>query len=924
MINAWEAVRAAVDAGDAAAIAALTSGFDDGRRREVARELPRYLPVARQAGERRDIERNEDHQARWQTLVAHAEHTGRSVWELPEATAMWGHGQVGSRWIEAMRVAGAGVIAGAAAVAGWLNKRDLERVRAPADIDDIPLILQVVAARPVAWQEDLAVRLALSLRGARPQPGDRRAQLALALLRETGAEPPGHDPLTLAWVAAASAAAAGELAADPLLDAMAPRIFEAEGAGRLLRQDRWLARALSTLAADGRIKRAALLDGCRTRFLRGGQAADLRFFVALHDLLDPAAEELAPHARDYAAMLSLSAANVADLALRQLRRAGVTPPAEAVESLLFRTEGRLVRAGLSLLDRVLKEPAEDVDAYAPALTAALMCESAEARERAVKLAVKHAGRFGPEATGTIRDTVAMLPPGPGAALAGVFGGAAAVEPARPRFHPGPLPSVPEPELMPPLITNAKALARLGLSEYGWLGSERWLDGFVRLAAGEQRDELIAELAPLAARGGDQLYQWVPWWQTSEWAQAMARELAEPGAERRAMPDGRADPARRVPETAHGAVWRLMPLARFAEVYEAQLDGRIPPCLLATPTRANGLLDPEALIERLEGYERDGVNALPLDLRQALLRMRRTVTGEVVSRAARLTGPAGRQVHKWLTDRPADPEVVLRWTTHEGDPRIPAEFAFGPEYAEVLGDLLVPRWHDEPCEQLLAVFAGHRELAAARAVYALKSSWPLSKPKACDLDRLASADGPGGPGLALLLAHYLLEGTDGVRPLLRLAASGDLPGAELGRQLAVLLERGESRPADAIAALGEAARLGAHREVWQVMTGLLPAYLPGPGQGATSVHTRLMRCAAEVAEWADARGRLAVVAELAGRRRTSELVRQARRVHALLARGSPEARPRLARGSPEARPRLARGSPEARPRLARGSPEARPS
>jgi hypothetical protein len=54
-------------------------------------------------------------------------------------------------------------------------------------------------------------------------------------------------------------------------------------------------------------------------------------------------------------------------------------------------------------------------------------------------------------------------------------------------------------------------------------------------------------------------------------------------------------------------------------------------------------------------------------------------------------------------------------------------------------------------------------------------------------------------------------------------------------------------------------------------------------GATSVHTRLMRCAAEVAERAAARGRLAVVAELAGRRRTSELVRQARRLRALLVR-----------------------------------------
>ncbi|MEV4178071.1 hypothetical protein [Nonomuraea sp. NPDC049709] len=880
MINAWDAVRAAIDAEDLAAIAALLTGFDDDQRREVARELPRYLPVAQRAGERRDIERHQEHQARWRELAVQAEQAGRSVWELPEALGMINNSLVGARWIEPLRVAGAGAMAGAAAVAGWLNRRELVRGGTVDGFDDVPPILDLVASRPAAWQEDLAARLALRLRQARPRSDDGRVRLALALLRATGVEPPRHDPLTLAWIIATPVA---ELGADPLLDAMVPRLFEAEGAGRLLRGERELGPALAALAAAGRIKRGALLDGCRSRFLRGGQAADLRFFVGLHDLLDPAAEEVLPHARDYAAMLSLPAANVADLALRQLRQVGGTPPAEAVVSLLFRPEGRLVRAGLALLDRVLKEPSEGIDAYARALAAALTCESAEARGRAVHLAVRHAARFGAEAAGTIRDTVAMLPSGPGAVLAAVFGGEAVPEPPRPRFQPPPLPSVPEPARMP-LITDARILARVELREFDWEQPERWLDGFVRLASCEQRGTLIAELAPLAARCRDQEYQWTPWWDTFTWAAAMARELIEPGAERRAMPDGRADPARRVPEPQHTAVWRFMPLARFAEVYQALLDGRMPPYLLATPTRANGLLEAQALVERLEGYERDGVQALPQDLRQALLRLgRSSVTGEAVRRAARLTGPDGSLVHRWLTDRPADPRAVLRWTTHQDDPRINAEFGFGPEYAQLFGDLLVPRLHDEPCALLLPVLAGHRELAAARSVYALMSSWPMSKPTARDLDRLVLADGPGGPGLALLLARHLLEGPDGdgVRPLLLLAASGGLPGAELGRQLAVLLERGHGRPADAIAALAEAARLGAHREVWQVMTGLLPTYLPGPGERATGVHTRLLRLAAEVAGWADARGELPVVAELAGRTRASELVRQARDLHALL-------------------------------------------
>ncbi|MGP4099033.1 hypothetical protein [Nonomuraea sp. KM90] len=97
MINAWDAVRAAIDAEDLAAIAALLTGLDDAQRREVARELPRYLPVAQRAGERRDIERHQEHQARWRELAVQAEQEGRSVWELPEALGMISNSLVGAR-----------------------------------------------------------------------------------------------------------------------------------------------------------------------------------------------------------------------------------------------------------------------------------------------------------------------------------------------------------------------------------------------------------------------------------------------------------------------------------------------------------------------------------------------------------------------------------------------------------------------------------------------------------------------------------------------------------------------------------------------------------------------------------------------------------------------------------------------------------
>ncbi|WP_067177979.1 hypothetical protein [Microtetraspora niveoalba] len=897
MTNAWDEVRAAIDAEDAAAVAALVAGFDEERRREVARELPGHLPVAREAGRRRDEEREREWRARWLELDRRAERSGRSVHWFPEVHGLYAT-RVDSLWMEPMRVAGAGTIAGAAAVVTWLNKRDLTRFWEPDEIDDTAPILQVVAARPAAWQRDLAVRMALRLRAARRPEPDRRVRLTLELLRRTGAEPPEHDPLTLAWIAASTP---GELAGDPLLDAMTPRLFEAEGVGRLLRADREWPAALAGLADSGRIRRAALLDGCRARFLRGGEAVDQRFFVRLYELLDPAPDEVAPHTGDYLALLASAPANVAGLALKQVRRAGPVPPeraGEAVEGLLFRGEGRLVRAGLAWLDRLLKDPAGDLDAYAPALAAALVCESGDARDRAVKLAVKHAPRFGPPGAETIREVVALLPAGQGAELAEVFGGEPAPQPEPApecaRFVPVPLPDVPPPAPMPPRVEAPETLVRLSLqlSEFDWMSSERWLDGFVRLAAGcpdgPERARLAAALAPLAARCPDRRFRWRPWWGTGDWAAAMARELAEPGAERRAHPEGRLTVAERVPGMTHAGLGKLMPLFRYAEVYEALVEGTLPPYLLGTPTRANGLLDAETLVERLEGYERDGVAALPLDLRQALLRLGRTVTDEVAERAARLNGEAGRTVARWLTDRPEEPRVVLTWGTYEGDTRITSEFVSGPEYREVLGDLLVPRMHDESCGRLLAVLAGHRELAAARSAYTLRTYWPLNKPSAEDLRLLVSADGPAGPGLCLLLAQFLLEGPDGeaVLPLLHLAAAGDLPGEELGRRLADLLARDGDGPGEVVAALRAAAERGAHREVWQVMRGLLPACLPGPDGRATTTHTRLMRFAADAAEWAGARGELAVVARIAARTRGSELVRQARRLHDLLTAEAP--------------------------------------
>ncbi|MBB2915038.1 hypothetical protein FHS43_006353 [Streptosporangium becharense] len=334
-MTVWEEIRDLIGTGDAFKVAAGVAGLDDAGRREVARELPGHIEVARWEVERRLGERSErlgrirlergeaykrfarergvplrEIHHRWaETLGWGGDMEG--TWEdprlsLPEAERKYPSRAEYDAWIDPMRVAGAGTISGAAAVVAWLNRRDMERRRGFADL--VEPVLQAVAARPAEWQADLATRLALRVRVRRDRweddPRDRNLPLTFALLGRTGVTPPEHDPLVVVW--ASTPPTAERLRDDPLLDTLLPRLFQAQGVGSVLREERadppaaasWLS-ALHTLAAEGRVDRELLLRGCVGRFLRGGSVTDLRFFARLHELLEPSPAEVASRAGDY-------------------------------------------------------------------------------------------------------------------------------------------------------------------------------------------------------------------------------------------------------------------------------------------------------------------------------------------------------------------------------------------------------------------------------------------------------------------------------------------------------------------------------------------------------------------------------------------------------------------------------------------------
>ncbi len=239
--------------------------------------------------------------------------------------------------------------------------------------------MKAVSGRPAAWRADLAVRLAKRIR----RPDDRIVPLALALLRDGEVTPPDHEPLVAAWLSAVG------VAEDPLTPHLLPKIFDAAGAGPALvsetltpKPSRWLALAARRAARD------QVIEGCVRRFLLGGDARDLRFFVRLH-----ARGAHAAGVGRAAARLSAAAARRAGAGGRAGLAAGAAGGARSGgrrrgdRGADVPAGGEARRKGLTWLDRELATAPERVADHLTALTNAYAHASHEVRDRAVTLAL---------------------------------------------------------------------------------------------------------------------------------------------------------------------------------------------------------------------------------------------------------------------------------------------------------------------------------------------------------------------------------------------------------------------------------------------------------------------------------------------------------------------------------------------------------
>ncbi|MFE6765688.1 DUF6493 family protein [Streptomyces sp. NPDC057689] len=825
---------------------------------------------------------------------------------------------------KAILVAGAGCHTGAAGCATWLGGRDMrDWVHSP-----YPWVLEVLGDREPDWLADLARRLA-----ARAVESDAEYRLVEELARRAGCALPVSDGMVLAWAERVNSSrwqAGSEkplvdvLRADARLDVLVPHLLTMPELPSVVAwvdssspANSWPA-ALTALVAEGLLDRAALLDACTARLLRGGKPTDLRFCLLVVRGLDPTSEEEAARVADWIAMAADGPSPVAGHAQEVLARLdaqgalSVRQLAEVSGAVLFRTEKKLVRAQLIQLGKVLRRNASAAEELLPVIADAFGHPDTDAQERALKLAARALPAAAPEVREEAARMASLLAPVHREAARAVFGELLEDEPEAAYEEVLPPPPALRPLGPPPgsvaELTEEVTAALLSPDAEDVTAFERALDGLVRYARTD-REELVAALEPALAG---------QWWATAskgevEWRMSrnhyglhvvVASLLGR--VSRQSVHDGQARPTG-TGGCCHDALNGIL----YARLWEAAAEvrsGRLP-YLLATPTWHTGTIAAGELVERLRGYQVLGLRAGPVDFAQALLRVRRTDAKEAAQEASALGTEEGDRLAAWLlADEPlaaviprhvdTDVEVGRDWLrqtvikarrvllTTRDNPLVRKNF---PRPFHWLGSAHSPRNQNCYCwiaesPQWTATLPEDGETLAAWLLSSVAACVQEQRGTAWLLPALAETGGPAAGAIHLALAYGLgarhaEDRLAAVDALLVLAARGRLDTALLGGELDVLLEQDSVKPNRLADSARTAAGTGAYGTVLSVLAPVLPALLAR--EKAPRGLSDLLAVAAECAEHSGppTTGPVPGLAETAARGGTTQLVRQAVRLEA---------------------------------------------
>ncbi|WP_431676445.1 DUF6493 family protein [Kitasatospora sp. KL5] len=780
--------------------------------------------------------------------------------------------------------------------------------------------------RGTAWQRELAARLAEWL----PPRGDGpRWLVAHGLAVWSGATVPTTDGYVTGWVREGSLmryhhreiaewfadqglrepvphhdTLLSWLRAQPRLAEFVRRLFEVPDVGaeftdpyaaRFGPDNEW-PKALTALAAEGVLDRAELLDHCLGKLLRGDRPGNLRGFLHLHDALAPDPDEILARSRDYlrlAADGAPTAAKTAQAALRTLDdRLPADTFAELTEAVLGRPEKTLANTQLTWAGALMRRHPAQADALLPAVAAGFAHPAAGVQDKALQLAARHLAQAGPDTVHVLRTAARGLGPvsaadarrllGTDDATADADAGPGAASDPLPPAAPGPVPARP----MPPAVTGpyelAERLAAL-LADHSPEPAE--FEAVLAAAVAEHHRDApaVAEaLAPLAARRGRGRLR--PGELRSGQAALGCLLDVLAGGDHGHDPDGYAEELCALP--AHLRTAPVLPALRVFEAvshlaaHRADHDGSggPVPVLLATPTGADGALDPAVLADRLDACRAAGAVPWPVDLAQALLRLPPDAVAAAADRARGL----GAELPTLALEMPEDfhvqrPDMPERTGPHGWEPPVaprivpcgrpgpdlaavaPADrpavlLSAVPDHGESGLFALGGHWAGSPAwlAQLPVQTPWHPESAAAHAVPSLAvQAVDSDGPRGANpvLPLLAEAPGTPGPVCHLALAYGLTAAradhrTAALDALLTMAARGTLRGRDLGGRLAGLWELTVAKPNRFLPVLADAARGGAGPAVWPVLAALIAETAAAPARrGLADLLTTAAECAA---------------------------------------------------------------------------------
>lgn len=824
-----------------------------------------------------------------------------------------------------LAIVGPAVLPDARSTAAWLRRF----ARLPLDRDELSFdrngnrietlsrtaefIVEVLVRRNPTWLPTVVAELATRLRFDVYTPDDYL--LIESLRTRIGLPPPAVPVFVAMWIRTAwrsyprEVDAVDLVRAEPAYSALVPLAFEVdEIAGALRHRDQ-----LRRLSDTGTVDRDALLDACLARLQRGGRPQPTNEFV--HDLgsLEPTSDEVAARTRDYLALLPPgSATSVAAMAQRELLRQHAEGRLDAAgllemsQSVLLRTEKKVLRAQLSHLASHARDVPVDADLVARATCPALGNAAPDIQRSAVDLLARLVPDLTPETLAELRQACGALPPDLERRLTSALGsdptpthGPRVVALPRPPGPPGPVKPI---ETVEEVIEELVAIVHSEPLTARGADLDRVVEALPRFAAVDP-DALRRAAAPITAHGTYRYYRE----HGDQFDFTLRRALVVLLAS--CLSDDWVRPAPDFYVGRRGAPRRAYCVRIFSLARSVQADPRTR--VVALPSTLDGSIRPTDLHDRLtraaaQGWEPDGI-----DLEQALLRL--DLASAPQEPFAALGSPSGARVDEWIRNDGHRPPLVrvegvreyldtanmlpqerataqprVSPMAHLGaDPADPLEV--GPLWAE-LSSWTAPKaglsvgWDpDAAFETWPLVLPHHRDLVAAHLLPELsraRESRCQGLPALVNL----TESGTAGPALLVGLAYAAAgrhqdaqsAAADG---LIVLASRGQLDGAAFGELLATMVAGGSIVAKRLVAALGDAARGGAAAQVWTALSRLL-AHLLGRVPHAAGI-VDLLVLAAEVAPLAGARGTIEGLDELANRRGRSRREVEARRLRQIL-------------------------------------------